>query len=42
MPRRNHDGEFVEKDVITGRPTYNRLNKKKLSSEDLDEIFIES
>lgn len=35
------DSEFVEKDPITGRKLYNRLNSKKLSDDDFDDMFLD-
>ena len=34
--------DFRKIDEVTGRKSHNPLNKKKLSSEELDDIFLEN
>lgn len=35
------NNDFIEKDMVTGKKLWNPLNKKELSSEELDDIFLE-
>ena len=39
--RKSLSGEFVQKDVITGKSIINLLNKKSISPYEMDEIFLE-
>jgi hypothetical protein len=32
--------EFISRDIVTGKKIINPLNKKKLSKEDMNDIFL--